>query len=114
MKFWEAMKYVEQGKTVTPSDCEYPINKEILTQDALDTGWATYWDDEWEIYEESEITYSWMEVVQGLKQGKKYRRKGWSSSIYITSKDEGVYVVNGSGYRWIADYEATDWIEVKE
>lgn len=65
MKFWEAMKALEEGKTVTPCDYIYPTNKDSLAKDIEATA-LTYWDEEWEIYEEAVQKLTFAEVVKGL------------------------------------------------
>ncbi len=70
-----------------------------------------------------EKTYTFMEVVQGLKEGKKYRRVWWSKTGFLflppTSVMPGnpphiVYHSEKDDYNifTIDDFEATDWVEV--
>lgn len=65
MKFWQALKEVYENN----------MNKE------------------WEIYEEPEKTYTFMEVVKGLREGKKFRRK---SSDWPEEMELGLYLIHPS------------------
>lgn len=122
MKFHEAMKALEEGKRVrySLSPCEHWIDKSRLLQ------WMKYLAKqehldcnkyEWELYEEPHKTYTFMEVVQGLKEGKKFKRKNFTGWIE-TNKNGMIFSFQendslGSRYMtYISDYEATDWIEV--
>ena len=74
-------------------------------------------NSEWELYEEPEKTYSFMEVVKGLKDGKKFKRKTWGewyifycltgATLYVQGKQK----IDFSPYS-IESFEATDWVEV--
>ncbi len=62
---------------------------------------------------------NWNEVLQGLKMGKKYRRKCWSKfhNLHIIFKDKCIKFFNDFGELveenlYIQDFEATDWEEV--
>lgn len=61
------------------------------------------------------------DVLQGLKQGKKYRRECWRYDIYICCNDDGYIQFESiigtpaqvfEPYLHIDDFDATDWIEV--
>ena len=111
MKFWEAMKAVDDGMTVKIKvlDKAHPF-RHIVGAD-----WFALLASEWELYEETKMTCTFREVVEGLKQDKKFRRKGWISSVYIQASPYLKIVTlqnSGSECLSIEDYEATDWIDV--
>ncbi len=122
MKFWEAMKALEEGKKIRckewPSnvwDSKYGTNGSHLL--SLDV----YSSHEWELYEEPLVTLSFAEVVIRLKEGKKFRRLSWNKGFYIhisRMKNDLVYCFTNEGTQYvyimtIGDIDATDWIEMK-
>lgn len=119
MKFWEAMKALEEGKKVRmlswPST-SYISNTENTTglQGCLLI--SNGWNKIWEIYEEPQKTYTFMEVVKGLKEGKRFRRKDWnnSASFYMVSGELYAYDKDKYIKFGLQEYEADDWIEVQE
>lgn len=87
MKFWEAMKALDEGKKVrSPSDPENHYLIKVLHQVFVSANGKTYDKShsplgslilqEWELYEEPEKMLTFSKVVEGLNQGKEYRRKG--------------------------------------
>lgn len=115
MRFWEAMKALEEGEAITPKSHPFPINKESLSKD-MECQALTYWNDEWELYEEPEKQLTFAEVVKGLKEGKRFKRKGWHSDIYLNARESTTRVIlENSSYHTlvIEDFEATDWVEVQ-
>ena len=124
MKFWEAMKALEAGKMVRrvcwPKD--HWVNSRIDSDGhpICSTNLAIGIHAEWELYQEPERTYSFMEIVPLLKEGRKFKRSCWHSFSYLSCSLMGqdVIVLNpfiGTDY-WKASLdslEATDWIEVK-
>lgn len=136
MKFWEAMKALQEGKKVRCPDWEFG---HYISSDGDQDGlhWQRSFDwtrfsttNDWELYEEPVQTFSFAEVVKGLREGKKFRRKNWKDVIclFTFEKDlEGEQIdlddlvgwENQSGEEMdfifsIGDLLATDWIEVKE
>jgi hypothetical protein len=83
------------------------------------------------VLEDSQIdwdikTYSFMEVIQGLKEGKNFKRKEWDKNRILWGDSYGEYPIglHNSGMidfcdgsksyaLTIQDIEATDWIEMK-
>lgn len=119
MKFWEAMKALEEGNKVRVKEWSpgaYWWFKSSSSLDATITDIFILSTKEWELYEEPQKTYSFSEVVKGLKLGKKFRRKSFPDcpAIYLLKGEGDIYI---SGECWgsssIEDFEATDWIEVK-
>lgn len=114
MKFYEALKALDEGKKVRVKT--WHNKNAYVMQDfphAIDNEgrpWETahfFMGEsnkqlEWEIYEKPPKPYTFMEVVKGLKEGKRFRRKYWNELLFgappFLSKE---------------DFEATDWIEVK-
>lgn len=123
MKLCDALKLLEEGKKIR---CISWDKKYYWTKDSLDKG-EQYWDDcayrifrmtkeEWELYEEPEQMLSFSEVVKGLRDGKRFKRKGWpNKEDFIFSKDKIIREQGGfSAFLYIEDFEAADWVEVKE
>ncbi len=135
MKFWEAMRALEEGNSVKPSTWEGHIKWHLenwngtkiikTTNGSPGIDFSVYLyqhlSDEWEIYEEPQKTYSFIEIIKGLKEGKKFRRRFWNEESLLGSEETQEIL----GYRrltnqkgrittlFIEDFEATDWIEVK-
>lgn len=120
MKFWEAMKALEEGSTIRcthPNADNYPFHRSqpIHRWAAIKCLGSLDW--EWEIYQEPEKLLSFSEVVKGLKEGKKFRRKIWKYPYVSLNEDlVTIYGPYGSSSTKlsIVDFEATDWIEVHE
>lgn len=126
MKFWEAMKALEEGKRVRcigwiglNSFCSKNLTcGEDANRMLLHHGWLL----EWELYEKPEQTLSFAEVVKGLKEGKIFRRKGWSDRDAIIESTSCKFypstkrINNQHGDLcplWLEDFEANDWVEVR-
>lgn len=123
MRFSEAMKALEEGKRVRPKywhkDCFLCRGSDGTIVDAAKSSmfcieeWSLM---EWELYEEPEKTYTFMEVVQGLKEGKRFKRKDWGD--WFLAYSQCTYI-EGKGIPpcfapfTIENFEANDWIEVK-
>lgn len=124
MKFWEAVKAMEEGQAVRckrwAKDDQWGFSFLTLGQQPWDDcAYRVFrmMQEEWELYEEPVRLLSFMEVVKGLKEGKTYRRKEWPNPNYsIKHFDIGIMIASGSSawYAYAQDFEATDWIEVKE
>lgn len=131
MKFWEALKHIQEGKKVRVKDWnddwyvyKSPSGKCIIDEEGKPVH-LTYEDSlcvEWELYEEPEKTYTWMEVVEGLKEGKVFARKKFKSSTIRSFRTLSPFgrIIRPTNHRdhppdiLLEDYQATDWIEVKE
>lgn len=124
MKFWEAMKALEEGKKVR---CCNWLKHEFIFKE-LKYGFISYINDiwkgpsgywvcnEWEIYEEPIKTYSFMEILPFLKEGKKIKRNDWSHHwkiinglICIFCEEEYL-----PAHIYPKYLEATDWIIVND
>lgn len=124
MKFWEAMRALEEGKKVycTTWKCGYICKSENYQWKVCSL--AADIDEEWELYEEPEKLLTFSEVVKGLKEGKRFRRKGWVGQphLWIMLEDRENserFLIFECGltsniYKFtMFDFEATDWVEVR-
>jgi hypothetical protein len=124
MKFWEAMKALEEGKKVR---CLKWIKNEFIFKDPKhgfisdnDDIWkgpSGYWIcEEWELYEEPVKTYTFTEAIQLMKQGKCIKRKDWIG--FIREQGDSHLYWNRLGVGrfspTIEEIEATDWIIVED
>lgn len=117
MKFWEAMKAIEDGKKVTWSG----FNNGTYI-DKSNIGFLCLGDfylkdligNEWELYEECPKLLNFHAVIEGLKYGRKYKRASseWPNKALVQLKEEE-FIANFDQIQ-IRDIEATDWIQVKE
>lgn len=112
MKFWEAMKALEEGKRIRPKGWDRELGLHIQKD-------FKHWiDTEWELYEEPQQTFSFMEMIAKLKEGKRFRRKVWDAEDSLELHSSGTVDFSSTlCYTWdpsLSDFEATDWIEVKE
>lgn len=122
MKFWEAMRAYEEGKKVRCK--EWPLD-DYLSKDGNSRTGPFFWREvkaDWELFEESEQLLSFAEVVKGLREGKRYRRKFWEDRDACILAIQTIHfrgylkVVNEHMQAcalWLEDYEAADWVEVK-
>lgn len=123
MRFSEAMKALEEGKKVRikhwQENCCLCIGSDgtIFDQAKDSTFCIEEWLlTEWELYEEPERTLSFTEMVQGLKEGKRFKRKDWGD--WFLAYSQCTYI-EGKGIPpcfapfTIENFEANDWIEVK-
>ena len=115
MKFWEAMKALEEGKRVRKKNW----NKQSWIDRNSSHCGQTYEiplppsGDEWELYEEPERTLSFLEVVAGLKEGKKFRRMSWHSEFIVKIEPMTGFILFSQPI-FPQDFLANDWIEVRE
>lgn len=108
MKFWEAMKALEEGKLVKRSDWEYPIS----LQEAIISIYGKDLIRDWSVYEENQF-FDFEDVVKGLCQGKKYKRMRWNSSVFLGPNGQ-IAIDGDEDIHWtIGDFLSNDWIEVK-
>jgi hypothetical protein len=71
----------------------------------------------WEIYQEPQKTYSFSEMIEGVRQGKTAKRKIWETNTapvrykygFCLTKD----LIDKVALR-VFDIEATDWVFVEE
>lgn len=120
MKFWEAMKALEEGEKVRCKGC-YPTM--YIHKDGDNTRdkdpclyWTRYCHKEWEVFVGPEKSYTFMEAVKGLKEGRKYRRPVWREGCTLESggTDRIVCFTDvGPAIFTTDEFEAIDWIEVK-
>src|ERR1700677_3507089 len=126
MKFWEAMKALDEGKKVhCPSWKGYvkwqmALNSlnipHIIAQSGRDgIDFCVYLYQclgaDWEIYEEPVKNYSFPEAIELMKEGKKMTRPSWMENSYVHLNMHGYFDKYGYPINWsIKDIEATDWI----
>lgn len=127
MKFWEAMKALEEGEKVRCSRWNPAAYAEKTRSGGLSFHKADHrcfniyscndFIEEWELYEEPEQTLSFAEVVKGLKEGKEFKRMAWVNKNYficLLSQSPGITGPEGKAWwSYPEDFEATDWVEVK-
>lgn len=125
MKFWEAMRVLDEGHKVR----HYSWYKEEFIRldmidgllDEKDSLTCLHINNDsikglWLFYEEQPKTYTFMEAIQFMKQGKCIKRKDWShfidkrgdSQLYWDRIGAGIYSPT------ISDIEATDWTIVED
>lgn len=112
------MKALEEGRSVRCKSWEPGCFVSLDQGEECKFCGLLLWKDlknEWELYEEPQKTYTFMEVVQGLKEGKKFVRKYWIiDNINYVMTIAGLVDDNQRVCRlYLTDFEATDWIEVK-
>lgn len=126
MKFSEAMAALEDGKKVR---CVEWLSDPLLPSEKVwidkDTDWEGASDSylhkcirtEWELYEEPEQLLSFADVVKGLRERKKFKRKDWVNTRFIFSIVDGKLLHCSepqlTAILNLEDYAATDWIEIK-
>lgn len=116
MKFHEAMKHLEEGKSVRVKN--WPL-KDFWSFRQKGNLWVTISDlfvlsyKEWELYEEPKQTLTFAQVVETLKQGKRFRRKNWEKGYEIRSCNGRIMCGLSEWISSVEDFESTDWIEVK-
>lgn len=112
MKFWEAMKALEEGKKITclewaGTSGDYIDKERLLANDYAYEGPFSHWQSEWELYEEPVQTFTFIQVIQGLKEGKGFKRKSWEHpDCVLYNKNRNIFLI-------LEDFEANDWIWVK-
>lgn len=114
MKFSEAMAALEEGKKVR---CKHWAKDEYIDVNRAGAMIALPCKDEWEIYEEPEKLLTFVEVVKGLKEGKRFRRRFWANEYAIIPGDQILEFKEQSGDFEITlrlkDFETTDWVQVR-
>ena len=135
MKFWEAMKHLEEGKKVRcvkwgkngNIHIKLPIGRpiELLDESGCSTqlliSSSHHLFEEWELYEEPVKTYSFQEIIPFLKEGKKVKRKNWgiSWSLHRTINSDWIIrkdIIEDFNLPNIClqNLEATDWVVVDD
>lgn len=118
MKFWEAMRLLQEGRKVRAVDWEEDV---YIANNLLP---VTYWSissrtiqKEWELYEEPEQLWSFAQVLDLIGLGGKFARKAWGKTdIYLTeSKQTGRLFLANNSYHTLTkeDYLANDWYRVE-
>jgi len=110
MKFWEAMKALEEGKSVRCNlfgEGRYVSDGHSLSAacSALFLSLHEIMNADWKVYEEPVPTYSFMEMIDLLKKGKKFKREGSICIVEIGRTDVIGFMLH--------DIEANDWILVE-
>ncbi len=113
MEFWQAMKSLQEGKSVRCKDW-FPNSHAYLTPlgvvlFGIEGRLDIYIHYDWELYEQPIETYTFMEILPGLQEGKVYSRKGRVWKVYKTNSGNHEVII---GVFRIEDFEACDWIEV--
>jgi hypothetical protein len=120
MKFGEAMKALEEGKRIRRSVWMTSHNH-FVKSDEIQLFLDDLHADDWEVLQEPPKMMNFTQVVEGLKQGKKFKRQVWHENVFLMQKDGwAIYLWFGEeqndykpAIQWfIQDLEATDWIEV--
>jgi len=116
MKFWEALaEQTKKGGRIKrthhffSSTDEKILSSSLVSVDDINA-------DDWELYEESVKTYTFMEAVKLMKDGKRVKRAQWNDSI---RKEDDLYfywsrIGSGRFCPTIGDAEANDWILVED
>lgn len=166
VKFWQAMKELEEGKKVRCKDWASDTWIDRKGDDSREEKPSLYWtqcvNKEWELYEEPkeesnslmpdgrcfslisdqgnvrieqileeegrpcfkisiepfppEHTLTFDEVVKGLKEWKRFRRKSWPNidyCIHVTAIGICESYTSKAWFAYPEDFEATDWVEVR-
>lgn len=122
MKFHEAMKQLEEGRKVRRSDWSSEKWIAMGGCECAGSDCCLYYmrpknfEYEWELYEEPQKLLSFDMVVKGLREEKKFRRKDWGVSKFISQRSGAIVnECNDIGnFFLLEDYEANDWIEVHD
>ena len=123
MKFWEAMKALQEGQKVRHNLMEPRAYLQILENGELlryrtesYSPLMAYISAEWELYEEPVHMLSFQAVIKGLREGKSFARKGWSSDLALFVMGHEIYPRSKFGIQTLhmEDFEANDWEEVEK
>jgi len=119
MKFWEAVKALQEGKKVR--GVQWTVGLYINTISYSDGDSVDFLSlrealgIEWELYEEAVKTYSFAEIVPFIKARKRVKRLSSKQTVYFEDS-VGKILVYPFGHAWVCkieDFEATDWIIVE-
>jgi hypothetical protein len=121
MKFWEAMKALEEGKKVRQphwlSGTYIHIQDHYITQDSGNTAPTVFHIraimDGWELYEEPGHDWAW--AKEQLRRFNYVQRKSWNSmSIFYHHTNDLIYMeMDGTERPYVTDLDdqdATDWV----
>lgn len=125
MKFWEAMREMQENNKAVRCKRWYPESHAYLTLSGVVLYQVMgrldmFAMEEWEIYQEPEKTYSFMEIVPLLKEGKTFKRKKAHSDYNLYLKLRGLcqgrlfWKCGREALMDISDIEADDWVEVHD
>ena len=106
MKFWEAMKALQEGKIVRKKGDCYPNYPQCMER-AYEEGMKA----DWEIYEK---TVDFFTVLKGLQIGKKFTRIENRSYFSVTIHERGFVCWNDCKEHpvTVQDIQADDWVEI--
>ncbi len=119
MKFEEAFTILREGRKVKSRDRMFDSLEDLSEYLNIlnKRGILRNFNMEWELYEEPVKTYSFMEMIPLLKEGKKFKRPiwgdyflGYSHSFYLQGKN---VPCDASPFN-MENIEANDWLEVEE
>ncbi len=118
MKFWEAMKALEEGKKVRCclwSESLF-IDESMRFELWLLDNHEPFHDKEWELHEEPVHMISFQDVIKGMREGKRFKRERWTSDLAIFIIGMEIYPRSKFGIKTLQmeDFEAIDWIEVTD
>lgn len=121
MKFWEALRDLEAGLKIRPSESigTLPMDKESLYR-SVSEQWSddlqSLMECEWSSFKEIKPTYSFQEMLLKIKDGKRFRRKNWANCERYIFWHQGLIVKSGTVMQeklfTSRDICAEDWIEV--
>ena len=117
MKFWEAMKAVEEGKSVIREDL---LPKDFLCPDNLkNSEYEMDFSCDWKVYHEGNALMSFVSARKLMEAGKRLKRQFWSHSIY--SSVSGMIRISSPPFLQYPEYplsfpdmDAHEWIEATE
>jgi len=124
MKFWEAMREMqENGKSIRCKKWGKEAHawwseQGVMIFDVYER-LDMFATQEWELYEEPEQLLSFADMVNGLKDGKKFKRKCWGEFYICYCPIGRIIYCQGKGMDMrfspfgMESFEATDWIEIK-
>lgn len=114
MKFWEAMKLMEEGKNVRSK--EWPKDEHVYWWKFAQNIQKYGYFGEWEEYVPPK-TYSFEDIISLVNEGRLFRRKNWAKGIVFRAIISGGYSIFFEGkpiHLARQDIETADWLEVIE
>jgi len=118
MKFWEAIRELEQGRKIRrrffthciPCNSLFELAKFLKDSEVEEIN--SHLNAEWEIYIDTSKNHSFLDVITGMVEGKRYRRPSWRKdrNPIWTWHMKGSMSGKLKGEDLIAD----DWIEVSD
>lgn len=119
MKFWEAMKALEEGKKVRKSewDPKYYLVKDKNSGNIVDEENNLHADckqyDDWELYEEPVKQYNFLEAVHLMKKGNVMRRECWRTGFIHSDGLIFKEKIHNKFQPIVDDIVAKDWVVVE-